>query len=263
MKIIAKKSNVDYYDGIAKYGIDKQCVYVRKESEISIGEPGYENFFSPSIRMVQGMLPHCEINSYGRIFSEFNVGVAETMLILFCGRIYPAIRLYRAIPSEKKTYWAQSGYRELGVSYDYPDIEKSVREYADERTIKRFFSKERHRHQRSFCKSSVWRALTMSGRHFEDFHDVHHSFECPVIMWKRSPRDKEETVILNPNLGRLHFFKVVDPFTTFQEISSYIGGVLGGHSPKTVEISDQDRLEMHGFNERSFRKDPGQKKRKR
>ena len=61
---------------------------------------------------------------------------------------------------------------------------------------------------------------------------------------------------VNPSdLRRFGFAKAVDPYTAFQELSMWIGGVLGGTSPETVTIKD-DRvlIENHGFDNRfSFR----------
>ena len=49
--------------------------------------------------------------------------------------------------------------------------------------------------------------------------------------------------------------KYLDPYMTYQELEQFISGILGGNSPKMIEISDKDRLESHGFdNVTSFRK---------
>lgn len=59
----------------------------------------------------------------------------------------------------------------------------------------------------------------------------------------------------NPLLKALGFQKVKDAFTAYQEIDSYVSGVLGVNPNPTVEISDIHRLEGHGFDKRtSFRK---------
>lgn len=61
---------------------------------------------------------------------------------------------------------------------------------------------------------------------------------------------------VNPyNLKTLDFARAVDPYTAFQELSMWIGGVLGGASPEIVKIKDDKTLiENHGFDNRfSFR----------
>lgn len=66
----------------------------------------------------------------------------------------------------------------------------------------------------------------------------------------------EKVFQVNPfNLKQLGFAKAIDPYTAFQELSMWIGGVLGGTSPETVTIKDDKVLiEGHGFDNRfSFR----------
>ncbi len=61
---------------------------------------------------------------------------------------------------------------------------------------------------------------------------------------------------VNPTgLKQLGFAKAIDPYTAFQELSMWIGGVLGGTSPELVKITDDRTLiEGHGFDNRfSFR----------
>jgi hypothetical protein len=66
----------------------------------------------------------------------------------------------------------------------------------------------------------------------------------------------EDCFEVNPfTLKRLGFAKALDPYTAFQELSMWIGGVLGGTSPEIVTIKDDKTLiEGHGFDNRfSFR----------
>lgn len=59
-----------------------------------------------------------------------------------------------------------------------------------------------------------------------------------------------------PTLKNIEFFRAIDPVTIFQEISMWIGGVIGSHAPKPVEITDNRiKIEKHGFdNKTSFRR---------
>jgi hypothetical protein len=69
-------------------------------------------------------------------------------------------------------------------------------------------------------------------------------------------RDNEHCFDVNPyTLKQLGFAKALDPYSAFQELSMWIGGVLGGTSPETVKIVDDKVLiENHGFDNRfSFR----------
>jgi len=61
-------------------------------------------------------------------------------------------------------------------------------------------------------------------------------------------RDERRFRVNCCGLKQIGFAKAVDPYTAFQELSMWIGGVLGGTSPETVTIKD-DRvlIENHGF----------------
>jgi hypothetical protein len=60
---------------------------------------------------------------------------------------------------------------------------------------------------------------------------------------------------VNPfTLGKIGFAKALDPYSAFQELSMWIGGVLGGTSPEIVRITDdQVLIANHGFDKHSFR----------
>jgi hypothetical protein len=55
-------------------------------------------------------------------------------------------------------------------------------------------------------------------------------------------------------LKAVEFFRVLDPWSAWQEISMFVGGVLAGSGKEMVEINDSVRLQKHGFDKvRSFR----------
>lgn len=54
--------------------------------------------------------------------------------------------------------------------------------------------------------------------------------------------------------------KALDPYSTFQELSMFVGGIMGGNSPDMVKITDEKTLvKKHGFDKWSFRKMPESK----
>jgi len=69
------------------------------------------------------------------------------------------------------------------------------------------------------------------------------------------PKDEREFQVNPFTLKQLDFARALDPYTAFQELSMWIGGVLGGTSPEIVTIKDDKTLiEGHGFDNRfSFR----------
>ena len=65
---------------------------------------------------------------------------------------------------------------------------------------------------------------------------------------------------INPKLQDEEFYRVFDPFMAYQELSMYISGVLGVGERPTVDISDIDMAAKKGFDNKSFRTDPGTRK---
>ena len=63
-------------------------------------------------------------------------------------------------------------------------------------------------------------------------------------------------LIINPVLKDIGFQKVVDSWTTFQEIQMFISGVLGTGENDTIEVSEDVKIKQHGFDKWSFRRPP-------
>ena len=61
------------------------------------------------------------------------------------------------------------------------------------------------------------------------------------------------TLIVNPTLRSYQFFKVIDPFTAYQELSMFLGNNLVTQKDPNPPISDVDKRDTHGFNEWSFK----------
>ena len=84
-----------------------------------------------------------------------------------------------------------------------------------------------------------------------------------VITREHMSRDDSVGVRVNGAfLSDFEIYKLLDPATAHMEISSWIGGVLP-HSPDTMDLTDESRLEKAGFDRHSFRQDPGVKKPRR
>lgn len=69
------------------------------------------------------------------------------------------------------------------------------------------------------------------------------------------------TIVFNDKLEPLEFYRVIDPYTAFQEIDMYIGNILVGVNDSVPAVSDKDMIEAKGFDNKSFRKDPSKKRR--
>lgn len=72
--------------------------------------------------------------------------------------------------------------------------------------------------------------------------------KAPVFVYYRTE------VILNPCLRPLEFFRVLDPYTAYQELFMYLSNLARPLKP-IPEIDDKTMAEAKGFNKFSFRKD--------
>lgn len=90
-----------------------------------------------------------------------------------------------------------------------------------------------------------------TGFNGQSFAALHREYRSPILAKVGG------TLHINPILKDLEFFRVVDPYTAFQEIETFISALIGMEVPPTVEISDQSKILKHGYDPKySFRKLP-------
>lgn len=245
MYIISKRTLKDYYDGIVgSVGIDKTIVFERHIQEFRLKEKGFPEIFNQK-------------NGFDSI-SQFGINENKTkydgfspFIVGFCGKIYIGYKLFKDI---KEIY---SGYSEFEteITYDLDYIESILE---DKPT--RYFTKVYGE-----FKDVVNEILNF------DLIELHREFNTPYFVYDRNSnpsRDRwgfrgYEEFIVNPILKEYQFYKVFDAYQTFQEIQMYVSGVLGTNEKEIIEVEDKYKIEQHGFDKFSFRKDPQVKKRRK
>ena len=64
-------------------------------------------------------------------------------------------------------------------------------------------------------------------------------------------------IIVDPCLADFNFQRVVDPYTAFQEISMFVGGVLADTRDPPSPMTDKEKVVSHGLDPvYGFRKPP-------
>lgn len=227
MRIVDKRR--DYYDigmGLG-YDAEDSIVYVRTPKEIE-----HEGWRSRSRSL------------WAHIF----VG--------FCGKIYPGFVIH-ADHHEKPV---------KGICYSLDDIDKFVRTHMPEAEQEIYFSTERNRSRRYswFYQKHGYYVSYWGRRGFEDSIEKMKTYEfkhykklfsehnCPIFV---VDEDEHKTYI-NPLLRPWEFYKVVDPYTAWQEVSMYVGGVLLAPVNPVPDIPDDTMRDIKGFDKWSFRKEP-------
>lgn len=243
MRIISKFK--DYYDGGLAYGQDDSVVYVRLTEELQrvtewdskkfpemyertknapyIGRPFPNVYVRPEHR------PHERwyTNSKGR-----------SGHIAFCGKIYPYYQVAIRNPDSK------AGLGQEDILVDCYD--KRFDEYV---TISKRWG--RNDDGKDYDSFAEWTAAN-SG--YEDA-SLNLFFNCPVVAYLGYG-----DMILNPCLKDFNFQKVVDPFTAFQEISMFVGGVLTNNPTPPDTQPDKAKVISHGFDPKyGFRTPPKEK----
>lgn len=218
MRIISKFN--DYYDSVAGRGIDPKLIYHRNTEEIE---------FTNDSAFVHPRLDEPNTPGYE----------TEILYIGFCGKAYPCI-------SHKKF-----GYK-THYSYVFEQYQ-------------RFLDLIKHNYKQNKRYKKLWKGISIKeflSQKPEEVVDIFYEHKAPVFVIKAKERDrwgfsygKPRNLILNPRLEDYEFYRLIDPYTAFQEISMYISGVLGIDAPKTVEISDKSKIEKRGFDKWSFRKE--------
>lgn len=241
MRIISKFH--DYYDPVQSYGMDKTCLYKRKTEEFYGRSQEFEEIESlikPEEKMLRGRI------SYKTRAVEGEFRPTNFYMLFFCGTAVPVLEYYRSTSD-----YIPYGY-EYYYYYNIDDLDQDVAKYGSD-NLKKFWRSKRSPWYRVKCLQrrgalSYFESVPNS----DSVMSLHHKYGVPVIMYDE---DKQK-VVLNPKLKDIKFYKHKDVYTCFQDINQFISGVLGGQSPPMIQISDSDRIAMHGFNEWSFRKPP-------
>lgn len=251
MKIIGGH---DYYDSALAYGQDNEVVFVRQTVE-HLGRtcPLYRGY---SDRILKDNYRW----SNGGYSSEFTIKIngVHSKLILIPVVVYIGSKRYGGIQVSGEytsdipidVFWSYSSFKEYINSHGYeianPEKEKyswytPVIEEEVFDTLEKFFTpSEATVEQLNWLVNNrvaiaVWRGDTFRsyGRSEDD-----RKWKCNVS-----------------TLKDLFFYRAVDAFTLFQELSMFVGGVLPRNPNPMVEITDDKvKVEKHGFDKWSFRK---------
>lgn len=233
----------DYYDSAIQYGIDDTIVFVReKDRKIDTKDgPFLERDLNLVLEDGRGRRVHTDRRNY--INSSTRL---ERISVLFCGKMYNGFHVPAVWGTKDRYIWSFNEYvkflEELGLhipkeqKYTYKGKPDSTN-YLE--TVKSYFT-----------------PVAQDGN--KDWA-ITNNVTIAVLQWG-DLFDSKKCWFLNPsNLKSIQFYKVMDAFTAFQEISMWVGGVLAGQGNKMVEITDNNmKIRKAGHDPKvSFRKAKG------
>lgn len=214
----------DYYDGVMSHGVDHDSIWIRKSKEIK--------------------------KIHSRSYYIKKVLYHDEKVIWFCGKRYKAFHFH-------------SEEREIDeYIYNIEQLDKLVDTRLKKKEQQFYYGSEPpkgpwYRRRRTQPEVDIYR------KQFEYYFKqaekvtlcdkIHIEHNSPVIVGNT----------VNGCLKDVQFFKVVDPYTAYQEIQMFMCKLKSPEKP-IPKVSDEDMLEAKGFDPKwSFRKEPGKKKRKK
>ena len=240
MRIFSKHK--DYYDSVQAYGADPITVYNRKKSIVEKNKTE-QILKNPLIKNLIEQLPSI---SRSRNTDQYPA-LSDQAVIFFCGKFYLCFVF---------------NYKETKNSYCYNfiQIEDVIRQWGSKKQKEFWFNKKSDTYLWHMpLKDQIPKIFDYMSKNQTNPYllQLHHELGVPVFSLAFGQHAWEIT--LNPVLKQYRFYKIFDTYRAYQEISMFISGVLGGQSPPIVEISDQTRIDKHGFDEWSFRKGSSKK----
>lgn len=251
MRIISKFS--DYYDSSMKYGTDPNILYVREMTEHRRtwkASAEYDEIKKVVTKVLDAGEARDRWYKY-EMGGNFNkVTTENTIVVVFCGKIYPCLE----ISVVDKTYPFIT--KNTHYCYTFEQVESLYKEHLSKKELKSFYEPRTRRRRwsrwrRDTLIESMKKFFSLSGTADNGLMDFHHDREVPVAVL-----EFDHFVTYNPCLKDIQFFRIMDSFTAYQELAMFIGGVLGGKSPKTIEVSNDIKIAKRGFDKWSFRKEP-------
>lgn len=243
MRIVSKFH--DYYDGVARQGVDLSIIYLRESFRYDFERKTYPTIYDILPKITY---QYFTINLDHRRSNENDKLTLTYMVLGYCGELYPLVEI-RASSSI-----VGSCPEEYTYVYSLEELEKVLLN-----KYELHFSFKNRERKYSRIRASASDLPSLFGQDLSRLKTFFTEYNCPTFLFFDNVPGRFPSIATNVCLKQLQFFKVKDAFTCFQDISMYVSGVLRSPTPVMVQISDEDKLSKHGFDEWSFRKLPTKK----
>lgn len=220
MRIIGGK---DYYDTAMGYGVDTSLVFDRTGFIVDEEDcPFFTDF---------GL----ELKHKGRWYDRLrNDSINfKIVTVFFAGKLYSGIQVYENYLTETKFFWDEEKFLTYLEEHDFEIGHKSWIWNAHNTTEFEFMKRDARKDELDWAVTNKVAIAT----HIEENRRGKGYWNCNTY-----------------NLKNVGFAKVLDPYTAFQELSMFVGGVLPRDPNPMVELTEKETVAKHGFNEWSFRR---------
>jgi hypothetical protein len=220
-------------------GYDPTLVYVREQKTLEIERsvfPKHLKDVTLKIHKVREDSPY--------YFSD-----RHSIYVGFCGKLYSAFN------SLEPLFWAPSAFSMSPFQVDIGKVMQEHGEYLKVGKYMTFFSQKR---------LAAYLENVTSNPGVDIPVELFRDWNAPIFMFKGSDVDRQYVnLTINPTLADIGFQAKIDPYTAYQDLGMFLGGVMGSIEEPHV-ASDKELLHARGFDQYSFKQGtPGAKKARR
>jgi len=228
LRIISKHS--DYYDGVMRStGFDKSLTFVRDCSE--------EDY--------SFKIPDFSTKVVGKFEYRIHFGIVG-----FCGEIYPFVGVTKRIPHDLRYT------PEEDICYSLDELVERFPKVVSKDTRYRFSTDLSHNNFKNWFSKCVLRRSYFDRTLEDKKPEIQKIFEKDKIAYfvvECVLRDVK--YIKYPILNKYSFGRIYSAYEAFQKIEMYLSNELVKPDEINVVIDNDDKIQAHGFNEFSFRKE--------
>lgn len=253
----------DYYDNALAYGRDDAVTFVRSREDMRTNDQAAHGlslltpFIEFGIILSDFTQPRYNKHRYRNDINYFSVvehrnGYDTTInysirpiKVVFCGKEYNGVKVtdFSVYKSASHYFWTLDSLQEWLSKYNLV-VKEGVN----------------HSYMYSYGSNKInsveyFTPRAVSSQTLDKL--IENKITIVTYDWDPTPFHVNNTTpwqVNGDNLKEIGFYKIIDAFTAFQEISMWVGGVLPASSNKMVEISNSDKIHKHGFDKFSFRK---------
>ena len=217
----------DYYDHVV---FDTHFKWVRKSENILL-EDTY----------LLDMLFTIKNRPFSDNFDDFYY---DSFIFGFCGKVQ-ILYVDNTNLSPNKTF---------AIKKVHTNIHKAIKDHKPHNSRKTKVPKKRLK--------KIKEAISLWNKKYntEKTYNLFIKYKTPIFILRQDW--KERTLILNPCLREYGIHTIYDPYTMYQNISMFLTNDLVSQEDILCNISDELKRDMHGFDNKSFKKHSHNRKNK-
>lgn len=255
MRIISKFK--DYYDNAMSLGQDSSITYIREKKV-------YEEIPTELLPFIKRVNNSIYISRHSPEYRNFLSLEAPSFyfrefIVAFCGKIYRGIKVTQRNPIkgiDPVGVYDIVNFQEVNsYCYDLDSVDLLMDTLKQDwyRTEKRRFSFYRY----TMVRENL---IAYFNETVPDIFPIASKLCIKNLVLDHNDKTDKFILTQDESLDTCEFYKILDPYTAYQELSMFVSGILTPENNPTEKIADKYKVMQHGFNCYSFKKDPSKNK---